>query len=54
MSAPCKHPVVKVVSREDNVEFVECQSCGEVFDSEEFSDIAIEEAQDVDDSSVED
>ena len=43
MTAICKHPIVKVVAREEDAEFVECQRCGEVFDSAEFSDIAIEE-----------
>lgn len=43
MIAPCKHPIVKVVAREDDAEFVECQHCGEVFDSAEYDDIAIEE-----------
>jgi hypothetical protein len=32
-----------VVAREDDAEFVECQECGEVFDSEEFHDMEIEE-----------
>ena len=45
MTAPCKHPIVKIVAREEDAEFVECQSCGEVFDSAEFSDIAIEEEE---------
>jgi Zn ribbon nucleic-acid-binding protein len=39
MPAPCKHPQVRVVAREDDVEFVECERCGEVFDSSEFKDI---------------
>ena len=43
MTATCKHPIVKIVSRDEDAEFVECQSCGEIFDSAEFSDIAIEE-----------
>jgi Zn ribbon nucleic-acid-binding protein len=43
MTPHCKHPIVKVVAREDDIEFVECQSCGEVFDSIEYNDIAIEE-----------
>jgi hypothetical protein len=43
MTIACKHPVVKIVSRDEDAEFVECQSCGEIFDSAEFSDIAIEE-----------
>lgn len=43
MTPACKHPIVKVVAREDDVEFVECQQCGEVFDSAEFSDMAMEE-----------
>jgi hypothetical protein len=33
------------VAREDDVEFVECLDCGEVFDSNEFRDMAIEEMQ---------
>jgi hypothetical protein len=43
MPAPCKHPQVRVVAREEDVEFVECQTCGEVFDSAEFVDILNEE-----------
>lgn len=43
MTPQCKHPIVKVVAREDDAEFVECQTCGEVFDSAEYNDIAIEE-----------
>jgi hypothetical protein len=43
MTAHCKHPIVKIVSRDEDAEFVECQTCGEIFDSAEFSDIAIEE-----------
>jgi hypothetical protein len=45
MTTKCKHPIVKIVAREEDAEFVECQSCGEVFDSAEFSDIAIEEEE---------
>lgn len=43
MQTICKHPRVRVVSRQDDVEFVECQDCGEVFDSDEFRDMEIEE-----------
>ena len=43
MTATCKHPIVKIVSRDEDAEFVECQTCGEIFDSAEFKDIAIEE-----------
>lgn len=45
MLAPCKHPQVRVVAREDDVEFVECQVCREVFDSSEFEDIQNEEEE---------
>ena len=45
MTPPCKHPIVKVVAREDDVEFVECQTCREVFDSAEYLDMAIEEEE---------
>ena len=43
MSSPCKHPRVRVVSRQEDVEYVECLECGEVFDSDEFRDMEIEE-----------
>jgi len=43
MATTCKHPRVRVVSRHDDTEYVECQDCGEVFDSEEFRDMEIEE-----------
>ena len=45
MNAPCKHPVVKIVARQDDAEFVECQTCGEVFDSVEFNDMELEEKE---------
>ena len=47
MTATCKHPIVKIVSRDEDAEYVECQQCGEVFDSAEFNDIAIEEEEDI-------
>jgi hypothetical protein len=37
--------MVRVVARQDDAEFVECQACGEVFDSVEFDDIALEEQE---------
>ena len=43
MDTQCKHPRVRVVAREEDVEFVECLECGDVFDSNEFHDMAIEE-----------
>ena len=43
MPVLCKHPQVRVVAREDDVEFVECQVCREVFDSSEFEDIQNED-----------
>jgi hypothetical protein len=48
MPATCKHPNVRVVAREEDVEFVECQFCGEVFDAAEFADILDEEDPAVD------
>ncbi len=47
MTATCKHPIVKIVSRDEDAEYVECQQCGEVFDSAEFNDIAIEEEEEM-------
>jgi hypothetical protein len=43
MNKVCSHPKVRVVAREEDVEYVECQDCGEVFDFNEFRDMAIEE-----------
>lgn len=45
MNSPCKHPKVRVVARDpdEDAEYVECQECGEVFDSHEFRDMEIEE-----------
>jgi Zn ribbon nucleic-acid-binding protein len=40
----CKHPQVRVIAREEEIEYVECLQCGEVFDSQEFKDIAVEES----------
>jgi hypothetical protein len=44
MATICKHPRVRIVSRHEDAEFVECLECGEVFDSEEFRDMEIEES----------
>jgi len=46
MATACKHPRVRIVSRHEDSEFVECLECGEVFDSEEFHDMVIEENAD--------
>ncbi len=35
------------VSRHEDAEFVECLDCGEVFDSEEFRDMEIEDTVDI-------
>ena len=41
----CKHPRVRIVTREEDAEFVECLECGEVFESSEFRDMDIEETK---------
>jgi hypothetical protein len=41
---PCKHPRVQIVSRDEDAEFVECEECGEIFESSEFKDMNIEES----------
>src|SRR5262249_54201780 len=43
MQKVCRHPRVRVVAREEDAEFVECLECGDVFDSSEFKDMAIED-----------
>jgi hypothetical protein len=42
---PCKHPRVQIVAREEDEEFVECLECGEIFESSEFRDMAIEDTK---------
>ena len=41
----CKHPQVQIVSRDEDSEYVECMECGDVFESSEFKDMAIEEKE---------
>jgi hypothetical protein len=53
MATICKHPKVRIVSRLEDSEFVECLECGEVFDSEEFRDMEIEETAESEDVSDE-
>ena len=48
MNTPCKHPQVRVVAREEDAEYVECQQCGEVFEASEFRDMEIEEQPETD------
>jgi Zn ribbon nucleic-acid-binding protein len=40
MQPVCKHPKVRVVAREDDVEYVECEECGEVFDADEYQEMS--------------
>jgi hypothetical protein len=51
MATACKHPKVRIVSRHEDSEFVECLECGEVFYSEEFRDMEIEETAETEDVS---
>lgn len=43
MEKLCRHQRVRVVAREEDAEFVECQECGDVFEASEFKDMAIED-----------
>lgn len=52
MPPSCKHPIVKIVARQEDAEFVECQHCGEIFDSAEYEDMAVEEKEELDDDSA--
>ena len=45
MATACRHPKVRIVSRHEDTEYVECLDCGEVFDSEEFRDMEIEDSR---------
>ena len=44
MQPVCKHPKVRVVAREDDVEYVECEECGEVFDADEYQEIITQDS----------
>jgi hypothetical protein len=54
MATICKHPRVRIVSRLEDTEFVECLEGGDVFDSEEFRDMEIEETAETEDVADED
>lgn len=51
MATACRHPKVRIVSRHEDTEFVECLECGEIFDSEEFRDMEIEDTAETEDVS---
>jgi Zn ribbon nucleic-acid-binding protein len=46
MQPVCKHPKVRVVAREEDVEYVECEECGEVFDADEYQEMSQEAVAD--------
>jgi Zn ribbon nucleic-acid-binding protein len=50
MKQQCRHPRVQIVAREEDSEFVECVECGDIFESSEFKDMAIEEASSEDEA----
>jgi glycyl-tRNA synthetase (class II) len=54
MATICKHPRVRIVSRHEDSEFVECMECGEVFDADEFRDMEIEETAETEDVTEDD
>jgi hypothetical protein len=41
----CKHPQVQIVSRDEEAEYLQCRECGDIFESSELKDMAIEEKQ---------
>ena len=45
MQPACKHPKVRVVAREEDVDYVECLECGEVFDADEYQEITQDSAE---------
>src|SRR5260370_26339540 len=44
----CKHPLLQIVSRDVEPDYVECQESGDVFESSELKDMAIEEKKEPD------
>ena len=47
MQPVCKHPKVRVVAREDDVEYVECEVCGEVFVADEYQEMSQDGSDDM-------
>ena len=47
---PCRHPRVQIVTRDEDSEYVECVECGDIFESSEFKDMALEDNKDSDDA----
>ena len=45
MQPACKHPKVRVVAREEDVDYVECLECGEVFDADEYQEMTQDTAE---------
>ncbi len=45
MNAACSHPRVRIVSRDEDAEYVECEECREIFEAGEFRDMEIESKQ---------
>jgi Zn ribbon nucleic-acid-binding protein len=44
MNPTCKHTKVRIVSRHEDTEFLECLDCGYVFDADELRDMEIEDS----------
>ena len=52
MQQACKHPRVRIVSRDEDAEYVECELCGDIFEATEFRDMAIEETLPLEESAA--
>jgi len=50
MTPVCNHPRVRIVSRDEDAEYVECEECREIFESAEFRDMEIESKEEQDDN----
>jgi len=42
MKPACSHPRVRIVSRDEDAEYVECEECREIFESDELRDMEVE------------
>ena len=54
MQLSCKHPRVRIVSRDEDAEYVECELCGDIFEATEFRDMAIEDTLPLEGSAAQD
>ena len=41
MEGPCKHNRTEIVARQDGVDYVRCEDCGQVYEAEDLEPVAV-------------